>query len=70
MIMFSFMRSRTFVVFQMTLSLFDPCERLSTDFTNKAFNITVLSFMGTQVSGVWILVRALVTFMFGCAMIK
>ena len=68
--MCSFRQSWTFVVFQMTPSLFDPCERLSTDFTNKAFNINVLSFMGTQVSGVWILVRALVAFIFGCAMIK
>ena len=68
--MCSFRRSRTLVVFQMTPSLFDPCERLSTDFAIKAFNITVLSFMGTQVSGVWIFIRALVTFMFGCAVVR
>ena len=70
MIMCSFRWSRTFVVLQMTPTLFDPCERLSTNFTNEAFDITALSFMGAQVSGVWIFVGALVTFKFGFAVIK
>ena len=70
MIMCSFRWSRTFVVLQMTPTLFNPCECLSTNFTNEAFDITVLSFMGVQVSWVWIFVGGLVTFMFGFTMIK
>ena len=69
-ILYLFRRSGTFVVFQVTPSLFNPRERLSTDFTNKTFNVTMLSFVGTQVSGIWILAHTLVTFLFGCAVFK
>ena len=70
MVMCSFRWSRTFIFFQMMPTLFNPCERLSTCFTNETFNITVFSFMGVHVSGIWIFIGALITFKLDCAMIK
>ena len=70
MYMYSSRWSRTFIVFQVMPTLFNPCERLSAHFTEETFYITVFSFMGAHVSRIWIFVGALITFELGFTMIE